>query len=228
MRMYDSLRRVKANASLSGACRAARCMASTRRHRWPAHAAQGTRRPGHDPLPGSGGTNAARAGGSRVLQRHVSLGARPRRAVRGHPPDPQAGRPADRAMRRARQHRRLSPGLRGGGERAAVRGPLRRLDPAVELRERRGNAGAVGSARGLARWRTGSLPRPTVPPEPRNFIRTVCLVRHLDALPAELHEPFLDRVLERTGRAARTRIRTAEHRRAADGPVDWLATVAAR
>jgi trans-aconitate 2-methyltransferase len=42
-------------------------------------------------------------------------------------------------------------------------------------------------------------PKPTIPPEPRNFIRTVCLVRHLDVLPAELHDPFLDRVLERTG-----------------------------
>ncbi|HSO99143.1 MAG TPA: methyltransferase domain-containing protein [Solirubrobacteraceae bacterium] len=41
--------------------------------------------------------------------------------------------------------------------------------------------------------------KPTIPPEPRNFIRTVCLVRHLDVLPPELHEPFLDRVLERTG-----------------------------
>jgi trans-aconitate 2-methyltransferase len=42
-------------------------------------------------------------------------------------------------------------------------------------------------------------PKPTAPPEPRNFARTVCLVRHLDALPAELHEPFLDRVMERVG-----------------------------
>lgn len=42
-------------------------------------------------------------------------------------------------------------------------------------------------------------PKPTAPPEPRNFARTVCLVRHLDVLAAELHEAFLDRVMERVG-----------------------------
>ncbi len=42
-------------------------------------------------------------------------------------------------------------------------------------------------------------PKPTAPPEPRNFARTVCLVRHLDALPAELHGRFLDCVMERVG-----------------------------
>lgn len=35
--------------------------------------------------------------------------------------------------------------------------------------------------------------------EPRPFVQTVCLVRHLDPLPAELREPFLDAVLERAG-----------------------------
>lgn len=39
--------------------------------------------------------------------------------------------------------------------------------------------------------------RPTEPPEPRVFVSTVCLVRHLDPLPAQLREPFVDRVLER-------------------------------
>ena len=41
--------------------------------------------------------------------------------------------------------------------------------------------------------------RPTTPEEPRSFISTVCLVRHLDPLPAELRDPFIDRVLERAG-----------------------------
>jgi trans-aconitate 2-methyltransferase len=41
--------------------------------------------------------------------------------------------------------------------------------------------------------------RPTQPPEPRAFVSTVCLVRHLDPLPAQLREPFVDRVLERAG-----------------------------
>lgn len=41
--------------------------------------------------------------------------------------------------------------------------------------------------------------RPTTPEEPRSFVSTVCLVRHLDPLPSELRDPFIDRVLERAG-----------------------------
>jgi trans-aconitate 2-methyltransferase len=41
--------------------------------------------------------------------------------------------------------------------------------------------------------------RPTTPAEPRSFVSTVCLVRHLDPLPSVLHDPFIDRVLERAG-----------------------------
>jgi trans-aconitate 2-methyltransferase len=33
----------------------------------------------------------------------------------------------------------------------------------------------------------------------RAFVETVCLIRHLDPLPAELHDAFIDRVLERSG-----------------------------
>ncbi len=42
-------------------------------------------------------------------------------------------------------------------------------------------------------------PKPVTPSEPRAFAQTVCLVRHLDPLPEELREPFIDRVLERAG-----------------------------
>jgi trans-aconitate 2-methyltransferase len=35
--------------------------------------------------------------------------------------------------------------------------------------------------------------------DPRPFVQTVCLVRHLDPLPAELRRSFLDRVLTRAG-----------------------------
>jgi trans-aconitate 2-methyltransferase len=41
--------------------------------------------------------------------------------------------------------------------------------------------------------------RPTELDEPRAFVSTVCLVRHLDHLPDELRDPFVDRVLERVG-----------------------------
>jgi trans-aconitate 2-methyltransferase len=42
-------------------------------------------------------------------------------------------------------------------------------------------------------------PKSVTPADPRAFIQTVCLVRHLDPLPEELREPFVERVLERAG-----------------------------
>jgi trans-aconitate 2-methyltransferase len=41
--------------------------------------------------------------------------------------------------------------------------------------------------------------RPIELAQPRSFVETVCLVRHLDPLPTELREPFVDRVLDRVG-----------------------------
>jgi trans-aconitate 2-methyltransferase len=43
-------------------------------------------------------------------------------------------------------------------------------------------------------------PKPTTPPEPRNFAATVCLVRHLEVLPETLRDPFLDEVMRRVAR----------------------------
>jgi trans-aconitate 2-methyltransferase len=42
--------------------------------------------------------------------------------------------------------------------------------------------------------------RPTELAEPRGFVATVCLIRHLDPLPPELREHFVDAVLERIDR----------------------------
>jgi trans-aconitate 2-methyltransferase len=42
-------------------------------------------------------------------------------------------------------------------------------------------------------------PKSVTPADPRAFIQTVCLVRHLDPLPEDLREPFVDEVLERSG-----------------------------
>jgi trans-aconitate 2-methyltransferase len=42
-------------------------------------------------------------------------------------------------------------------------------------------------------------PRPMAPEDARAFVRTVCLVRHLDPLPEELRDAFIDRVLELAG-----------------------------
>jgi trans-aconitate 2-methyltransferase len=41
--------------------------------------------------------------------------------------------------------------------------------------------------------------KPVTPAEPREFLRTVCLGHHLDRLPEELREPFVDAVCERAG-----------------------------
>ncbi len=38
--------------------------------------------------------------------------------------------------------------------------------------------------------------RPTELQDPRSFVETVCLVRHLDPLPQRLRQPFIDRVME--------------------------------
>jgi trans-aconitate 2-methyltransferase len=49
---------------------------------------------------------------------------------------------------------------------------------------------------GFTEVRAWLEPRPVRPPEPREFIRAVCVGPHLDRLPSELHGPFLDAVLE--------------------------------
>jgi trans-aconitate 2-methyltransferase len=42
-------------------------------------------------------------------------------------------------------------------------------------------------------------PKRVEPDDPRAFVRTVCLVRHLDPLPEGLRGPFIERVLARAG-----------------------------
>jgi trans-aconitate 2-methyltransferase len=44
---------------------------------------------------------------------------------------------------------------------------------------------------------TWLVPRPTPMPNGREFVATVCLVRHLDPLPRDLREPFVDAVMAR-------------------------------
>ena len=50
---------------------------------------------------------------------------------------------------------------------------------------------------GFTDVRCGLEPRPFIPPEPRDFMRTVCLGHHLERLPAELRQPFVDAVHDR-------------------------------
>ena len=42
-------------------------------------------------------------------------------------------------------------------------------------------------------------PKSVAPADARAFVQTVCLVRHLDPLPDELRDPFIDEVLARSG-----------------------------
>jgi len=45
----------------------------------------------------------------------------------------------------------------------------------------------------------GLVPRPIVPPEPREFIRSVCLGAHLELLPEARRNEWLDAIMERLG-----------------------------
>ncbi len=54
-------------------------------------------------------------------------------------------------------------------------------------------------AAGFAEVNAWLEPRSVTLPDARAFIRSVCLVRHLDRLPEDLRQPFVQRVLQRTG-----------------------------
>lgn len=53
---------------------------------------------------------------------------------------------------------------------------------------------------GFSDVRTWLEPKHVEPPDPRAFVRTVCLVRHLDRLDSELRERFIATVLERSAK----------------------------
>jgi len=55
------------------------------------------------------------------------------------------------------------------------------------------------TAAGFVDVETWLEPKPTTLDDPEPFIRTVCLVRHLDLLPDDLHQSFIRAVLARTG-----------------------------
>jgi trans-aconitate 2-methyltransferase len=71
------------------------------------------------------------------------------------------------------------------------RGPWNYADD-VATAERLARAGFVDV-------RTWLEPKSVTPEDPRAFVQTVCLVRHLDHLPDELKAPFVDRVLLAAG-----------------------------
>jgi len=65
-----------------------------------------------------------------------------------------------------------------------------------DTRERLQRAGFVGIETWLEPW-------PVEPPEPREYLRAVCLGHHLTALPQQLRDSFLDTIAHRYGEPAR-------------------------
>jgi trans-aconitate 2-methyltransferase len=64
---------------------------------------------------------------------------------------------------------------------------------------RAGITGERLQAAGFTEIETWLEPRPTLLEDAEPFVRTVCLVRHLDRLPEELHGSFIRGVLDRAG-----------------------------
>jgi trans-aconitate 2-methyltransferase len=71
------------------------------------------------------------------------------------------------------------------------RGPWRFAGPQETERRLR--------AAGFATARAWLETRPVAPEEPREYLRTIILGAHLERLPEELREPFVDAVLDRLG-----------------------------
>ena len=65
-------------------------------------------------------------------------------------------------------------------------------------------------------------PRAVRPPEPREYLRAVCLGPHLEMLPAGLHDAYLDRVLERVGAEWATSRLEVSARRAPGITLDYV------
>jgi trans-aconitate 2-methyltransferase len=77
------------------------------------------------------------------------------------------------------------------------------------------------AAAGFEAIECGLEPRPVRPPEPREFIRSVCLGAHLELLPAGRREEYVDAVLERLGPEPEldyVRLNISARKRAAPAP----------
>ena len=151
--------------------------------------AKGAGQPRDRPLPGSDRAGLARTGRRRVLQRHLPLDPRSRRVVRRAVSQSKAGWSA------------RSPSAAGGATSTPSGGSPSRWPP----RSRSRRTSRVGASPGTTRPRrrprarlhgagfTERLVLARGPPdraaEPRNFVKTVCLVRHLDRFPPSCAGP---------------------------------------
>ena len=138
---------------------------------------------------------AGRAGRRDLLQRHLPLGPRPRPAVSSACTRRCGPAGGSRLSAAGGQRGRVRAGDRRAQRRRALR--------ALPARDR----AARGSSPGSGRRRCGSqragfeavrlwLERKRYQPrEPRAYLRASGLAFHLDRLPEDLHEPFVDAVL---------------------------------
>ena len=98
-----------------------------------------------------------------------------------------------------------SPMRRGAtSTRSGVADAIAGEEPFVPTGSGPGTAGDTETAERLSRAgfsdvQTWLEPKSVRPADPRAFVRTVCLVRHLDPLPDDLRGPFVERVLTRSG-----------------------------
>ncbi len=164
-----------------------------------------------------------RAGRRRALDRHLPLDPRPRPALEsgsragsapaaGSAPSaaaratsPASWRPATRS-RPSSRGRRISRTCRRAATSPAPRRRHERLERS-----------------GFTDVECWLEPRNTEPEEPREFVGTVCLGVHTDALPAELRDPFIDAVYERWGPGSEldyVRLNVARPPRACGGHLD--------
>ena len=73
------------------------------------------------------------------------------------------------------------------------------MDAALELRHARRRPRSAWAGPASTDVDCWLQDKPVTPPEPREFLRVVCLGHHLERLPDELKEPFVDAVCERAG-----------------------------
>ena len=139
------------------------------------------------------------------VDRHVPLGAGPRRPVREPRRGAAAGRLARRPVRRRRQHRDDQAGAGHDRRRLARSGPLRDA-----CWPRRADSMRPASSTSSAGCPT-SRPASSAGEPFETYLRTVVLGAHLERLPADERDAFVRAVADGRRRAA-DRLRAAQHR----------------
>ena len=139
-----------------------------------------------------------RAGRRDPLDRDVPLDRRPRAAVRA-PARRRCGRAAGSSRSAAGEGNiaAVHAAARGVGAEEPFAPHLAALGRPLAVRRAGGDARSCWSPRASADARAGSRSGRVTPDDPRAYLREINLGAHLEQLPEELREPFVDAVLER-------------------------------